>query len=197
MNRVKPIYDRAAHSFNHTIRPNTHTDDLIRYARAELASMLPDPSASLSSYVAVHIRRGDRNGMSWGFHNAPVPVAEHAKAVVEVWARLRPEEIQTTPVVFAASDDANALDELRELLPMGTILFDLADSAVSRLQEVASKEPYIQVEFDQLDEALRMRRTTGMIVDFALLSGMWRGKDDMTPLTVVCGIACVLPVSPY
>ena len=32
----------------------------------------------------------------------------------------------------------------------------------------------------------------GMIVDFAMLSGMWAGKDDILPIASLCSIRCVL-----
>jgi len=40
-----------------------------------------------------------------------------------------------------------------------------------------------------LPEADRVRLTKGMIVDFALLSGLWAWHDDLKPGAVICGIS--------
>ncbi|KAI0035156.1 hypothetical protein K488DRAFT_43947 [Vararia minispora EC-137] len=181
LTRFKPLYARAQSSFSHTIVPNHATTELIRYARSELASMLPDSSVREDAYVAAHIRQGDRKGVSWAFHNAPVPVSEYATALLPL--------LNTTPFVYAASDDPSALDDLHSLLPDTAQFLTLPDSAVLKLNAIASDEAYVQVAFNKLGDEDRATLTKGVIVDFAMVSGMWRAKDDVAPRATVCGFA--------
>jgi hypothetical protein len=61
----------------------------------------------------------------------------------------------------------------------------------SDLQALASPSPYFQDKFSALPEEDRVRLTRGMVVDFALLSGLWAWNDDLTPGAVICGVRYV------
>jgi hypothetical protein len=62
---------------------------------------------------------------------------------------------------------------------------------VPELEEIASKEAYVQAEFNSLREEDRIRRTRGIIVDFGMISGMWAEPDSLIPEAVVCGMRWV------
>ncbi|TFY67983.1 hypothetical protein EVG20_g3728 [Dentipellis fragilis] len=212
LNRLKPIYERSRISITKTIRPNAAVAALIRSARTEFASHLPSPlpsiPASINSsdgspplpdpgqYIGVHIRRGDRTGLSWKYVDKHLPTKVYADALNASWARLfkvNGTSSNTTetpsPRVYLASDDPTALKELVPLLPENTTAFTLANSSDPALREIASPEAYVQAEFNRLDLEERQRRTRGMIVDFALLSGLWAWNNDPVPAGMICGMA--------
>ncbi|VDB90220.1 unnamed protein product [Peniophora sp. CBMAI 1063] len=183
LHRARPIYQRAQTSFSQTFIPNAENQRLIRFARSELASMLPQRLEPNNSYVAVHIRRG-RSGMAWNWHQQPIPVSVHAEAATRVLGE------KEAKLVYVASDDPAAYDDTRMLLPPETQALSLADSAAPPLRAIASDEVYDQKKFGALEEGVTVALTRGMIVDFAMLSGMWpeEGLNLPTPRAVVCGI---------
>ena len=129
-------------------------------------------------------------GSSWNYHDKNVPVEEYAIASNAAWNRLfRPTGNSGPPAVYLASDDPNVVEELQSQLKPGSRIFSLAKSTNADLSEIASPSPYFQDEFSALPEADRVRLTKGMIVDFALLSGLWAWHDDLKPGAVICGIA--------
>ncbi|TFK42000.1 hypothetical protein BDQ12DRAFT_677505 [Crucibulum laeve] len=184
LNRLKPIYKAAAESFSSTIRPNADTAALIRLARGELKDLVgPD-----SPYIAVHIRQGDRKPSSFEFHGKFVPIENFAQAASDAAARLAEDpDVQVDPVVFLASDSPAVRDEFSEFSPSFTV--SLAQSQDERLRVLASPEEYHQKDFNELDKETRVIATRGMIVDFALISGMWAWEGDITPDAVVCTIS--------
>lgn len=156
---------------------------LIRFARSELASMLPQGGETNNSYVGVHIRRG-RAGLAWNWHQQPIPVSAYAEATTRVLGE------KENKLVYIASDDPAAYDDAKMLLPPETQALSLADSAAPPLRAIASDEVYDHEKFGALEEDVRVSLTKGMIVDFAMLSGMWpeEGQNLPTPRAVVCGI---------
>lgn len=158
---------------------------LIRFARSELASMLPQDAKTNNGYVAVHIRRG-RAGIAWNWHQQPIPISAYAEAAIRVLGE------KENKLAYIASDDPAAYDDAKMLLPPETQALSLADSAAPPLRAIASDEVYNQEKFGALEEDVRVSLTRGMIVDFAMLSGMWleEGLDLPTPRAVVCGIKC-------
>jgi len=175
-----------------TIRPNAATASLINSARAELVSFLglDSNSARADQYQSIHIRRGDRMGSSWNYRDKNVPVEEYASASNAAWNRLfHPTGNSGPQAVYLASDDPKVFEELQSQLNPGSRIFSLAKSTNADLSNIASSSPYFQDKFSALPEADRVRLTTGMIVDFALLSGLWAWHDDPKPGAVICGIA--------
>jgi hypothetical protein len=60
---------------------------------------------------------------------------------------------------------------------------------------LASRKEYVQKEFAALDEEGRVNATRGVIVDFAMISGMWRWKEDAAPEATVCTIKYVIRIA--
>jgi hypothetical protein len=180
-------------AFAGTIRPNAQTATLIRAARAEWASARPDNEP----YIGVHIRRGDRSPKAWRYHGEYIPVQEYVVETRKTWTRLlAPSSTSSTPRIYLASDSPYAQAEFSTSLSAGadTTLFSLARSSDPSLRELASTREYVQAEFAMLGEDDRVRATRGMIVDFALVSGMWpqEGEAGTSAAATVCTIGCVL-----
>lgn len=182
------MFRAAEESFNHTIRPNPTTADLITLARSEIKEYFGKQSPA---YVGVHVRRGDRKTMSWQFKDNFVPLENYAESVKATISRLDPSS-RTRSAVYIASDSPEAQDDLINLLPDSTPVFSLTQSKKRRLRELASPAAYFQDKFNLLSKADRIRLTRGMIVDFAMISGAWRKHDEhVTPYGVVCTITYV------
>jgi len=144
----------------------------------------------VDQYQSIHVRRGDVMGRSWQYHGKNVPVEAYASASNAAWNRLfRPAGNSAPQAVYLASDDPNVFEELQSQLETGSRIFSLAKSTNTDLSNIASPAPYFQNEFAALPEADRERLTKGMIVDFALLSGLWAWDNDPKPGAVICGIA--------
>jgi hypothetical protein len=173
-----------------TIRPNAATAALIRSARTELASFLglDSDDSRTDQYQSIYVRRGDGLGSSWKYHGKHVPIEEYSIAGNAAWNRLfRSEGNTAPPAVYLASDDPDVFEELQSQLEPGSMIFSLSRSQNPDLQNIASPAPYFQDKFAELPEADRVQLTKGMIVDFALLSGLWAWHDDLKPGAVVCG----------
>jgi hypothetical protein len=203
INRLKPIFQLAVTSFNETIRPNAHMAKLIHTARAEMKDKLrstaekqksqtekgKDANAYSPSYIGVHVRRGDQKAKSWAFHNGFVPIANYAQAILETWSRLFPSS-PSPSTVYIASDSPSAQRELVNALPQTSVL-SLSLSANPELRALASQREYKQEDFGGLGEEERVNATRGMIVDFAMVNGMWTWQDDVVPEATICTIAYV------
>jgi hypothetical protein len=172
-------------SFTETIRPNAQNAALIRSARAELSRI-----ATTRQYIGVHIRRGDRHAVSWKYQAGYVPIPQYAQAVQDTSSRLL-AQIESPIAVYIASDSPSANAELVNSLPSHTRLFSLARSQNRQLQALASPNEYVQREFDKLDLEERVNLTRGMVIDFAMLNGMWAWNDDIIPQATVCTIRFV------
>ncbi|KAF9018438.1 hypothetical protein BDZ89DRAFT_1073864 [Hymenopellis radicata] len=116
-----------------------------------------------SFYVAAHIRRGDRKPGAYEYRGSYVPLPDFADMLSDAKA----------PVAFLASDSPKALAELTEIM-------------AKRPQE------YFQATFASLDEETRVRATQGMVVDFALLTGLWAGDADIFVEKLVCTMSSVI-----
>ena len=166
---------------------------LIHSARVELVSFLgldSDHSTPVDQYQSIHVRRGDGTGATRKYHNKNIPVEVYAEASNASWNRLfRPTLKSASQAVYIASDDPKVFEELQSQLEPGSRIFSLAKSTNPDLSNIASPAPYFQNEFSALPEADRVRLTKGIIVDFALLSGLWAWDNDPKPGAVICGIA--------
>lgn len=190
LNRLKPMFNAALDSFRETIRPNVENAALIHTARAELAQVALPGNSEFQSYIAVHIRRGDRKPSSFRFHGNYVPTADFASAVDDTWTRLHPDRSGGEhPVVYVASDAPSVVLEFSNLLNSRYRTFSLSQSQNPLLRALASPAEYRQKDFDKLERSVRIRATKGMVVDFALTSGMWSWNEDILPDAVVCTIS--------
>ncbi|KAH9969145.1 hypothetical protein BC827DRAFT_1121921 [Russula dissimulans] len=193
LNRIRGIFNQARVSFTETIHPNAATATLIHSARTELASLLglhSNHSLPAGQFQGIHVRRGDGVGSSWKYHNENVPIEEYSTAGNAAWNRLFRSPGDFPPqAVYLASDDPGAFEDLQSQLEPGSRMFSLPKSHNSDLRSIASPAPYFQDNFSALPEVDRVRLTTGMIVDFAVLSGMWARDDDPRPGAVICGLS--------
>jgi len=183
LNRLKPIYDGAAQSFETTIRPNAQTAKLIRLARSELSMKLGHGTP----YTSVHIRHGDRKSSSYHYHGSPVPITEFAQATSDAWTRLGIANTSSaTPHVYVATDSPAAQKEFADTFQGPT--FSLSQSEHPELAALASHQEYRQAEFNELPFEQRTDATRGMIIDFAMVSGMWAWDGEIIPDATVCTI---------
>lgn len=172
----------ALSSFLQIILPSPGMTSLIRKARDQFMSNDP-------RYLSVHIRRGDRLGMTWRYHNTHLPTSLYVDAALETWQRLNSTS-GDSPLFYVASDSPAAVEEFLDQLPSNVRVSSLGWSNDEELRMIASPRPYVQEEFNTLSEEERIRLTKGMIVDFALLTGLWiRENDpDVRPYATVCGL---------
>ncbi|GLB43568.1 hypothetical protein LshimejAT787_1400800 [Lyophyllum shimeji] len=184
LNRLRPQFKFSEESFLHTIRPNKQNSALIQRARSELTSVTSPDGSGFDSYVAVHLRRGDREPAF--YRGKYVPAADFVQAATEVWSELNLDKTPESLSIYVASDSVAALREVEDLTATRYTTFSLFQSADAELRGLASPAEYVQKEFDELQESARIRATRGMIVDFALLSGMWASEEDVLPEATIC-----------
>lgn len=200
VNRLKPIFDFAVQSFTTTIRPNAQNVDLIQRTRKEMLAFLNVVNKGRAVdniiYSGAHIRRGDRQTLSYSFPDRRVPIADYLKGVTSTWSHLHTGALASiTPVVYLATDSPDARHQFsqqyQELYQGET--FSLYDTTDPMLRALASPAEYDQSTFDaQFDLQSRIRATRGMIVDLALVSGLWLTNNDITPEFTVCAMRYVL-----
>ena len=176
----------ALSSFLQVIVPSPTIATLIRKARDGLMSDAENESAE---YLSVHIRRGDRLGLTWKYHRTHLPTSLYVDAALETWQRLNPTS-QDSPLFYIASDSPSASEDFVDQLPTHARAFSLVWSADDELRAIASPRSYVQEEFDTLSEEERIQLTKGMVVDFALLAGLWanEGDPDVRLSATVCGL---------
>jgi len=162
--------------------------ELLRLAQAEFSSFLDQgEKAANSQYVGTHIRRGDRKSASYSFLDRKIPTKDYLDGVDKTWTRLHngaPSQIH--PVVYLATDSPNVHKEFSQVYEGRS--FSLFDSGDSRLSALASPAEYIQKEFNALNLQERTAATRGMIVDLAMVSGLWTKEKDLKPDAVICGL---------
>ncbi|KAF4573464.1 hypothetical protein EYR36_007979 [Pleurotus pulmonarius] len=194
LHRLKPIFNMARDSFSKTILPNERMHHLINLAREAFQKKMAGTGAS-SSYLGVHIRRGDRKASSWKYHGQYLPTSEYVSAVADTWPRVSPpstvnptDSMPSNPFIYLASDSPEGEGEFTSSVHAENV-FSLARSQSPELAALASPMDYVQGEFDQLTLPERAAATKGMIVDFALVSGMWAADDGFAPEATICGIS--------
>ena len=176
----------ALSSFLQVILPSPTTATLIRKARNGLMS---DAENGSTEYLSVHIRRGDRLGLTWKYHRTHLPTNLYVDAALEAWQRLNPTS-HGSPLFYIASDSPSASEDFVDQLPTHARAFSLMWSADEELRAIASPRSYVQEEFNTLSEEERIRLTKGMVVDFALLTGLWTNEEDPNARlsATVCGL---------
>ena len=176
----------ALSSFLQIILPSPSVAALIRKARDELVL---DVGNRPSTYLSVHIRRGDRLGMTWKYHNSHLPTGLYVDAALKTWQRLNLTG-EDSPLFYVASDSPSAIEDFLDQLPRNVRVASLGWSGEEELRAIASPRSYVQGEFNTLSEEERIRLTKGMVVDFALLTGLWIGEHDpdVRPYATVCGL---------
>ncbi|KAI0654459.1 hypothetical protein C8Q70DRAFT_1027189 [Cubamyces menziesii] len=163
-----------------------------------------DSTAEQQLYIAVHIRKGDRVPEGHMFYpDKQVPLKNYVDGARETWDRLyhnrsldglpnkssgRLDHYPAPPIMWLASDSPAAAREFVSAFPPATAVFSLEHHIDSQLRALAPSTEYVQAEFDQEPLGERIRLTRGMIVDFAMLSGMWAWPGEIVPGAVVCGV---------
>lgn len=176
-----------------------------------------------AEYVSVHIRKGDMTPMSWKFvQQKNIPIDEYVSGLKRAIDSFALSATPASPLtVYVASDSAYAIDEFTAKTHNLVEQVNLATSRRSIGVRVASLATSTNAELSQLafpslkgynhsewragykdlvnsdtglwtkDEMWRMN--AGMIVDMALLSGLWVDSEfesdgSIKPSAVVCGI---------
>ncbi|KAH8835078.1 hypothetical protein DL96DRAFT_1702083 [Flagelloscypha sp. PMI_526] len=149
-----------------------------------------------TSYMSIHIRRGNKHSLWQEYNYSNVPLQNFADAVHKQWPnfylRAHPNTTEVTipdPIVYLASDDRQAIWNMTELFAKDTT-FSLPTSGHADLASLASTAPYVQQEFEKLSVDERIRNTKGMVIDLAMLAGLW--SDDGTLSEEEGGIAATL-----
>ena len=188
MNRLKPIFQSAWSSFTSTVLPTSANRALIKLARESFSSILHDgherETAPHLHFVSTHIRRGDRRTLSYSFPDRKIPVQNYVEAIESVWSRLHLSN--RLPAVYLATDSPEAHEQFVQSYK--GVVFSLFTTSDSRLRALASPGEYFQHRFEELDLQSRITATTGIIVDLAVLSGLWPDEGKLVPDAVVCAL---------
>ncbi|KIP11158.1 hypothetical protein PHLGIDRAFT_100112 [Phlebiopsis gigantea 11061_1 CR5-6] len=171
---------------------NARNDDLStadgsRDAEAALTAHTPDP------YIAVHIRRGDRHAADFPYRGKYVPLENFVAAARDAWARLYGEDVfgeaasfPGAPIAYVASDSHATAHDFVSAFPASTAVFSLDSSTDPALRALAPQHEYVQQEFNVMELEDRVRLTRGMVVDLAMVSGMWAWEGDVVPGATIC-----------
>ena len=154
-------------------------------------------------YLGVHIRKGDRHPAAISFYrDGTIPLAKYAIGARQAWAKFygdsssEPESVDMSsdqegrypapPVMWLASDSPAAVREFEGSFSAATAVFSLNRSANADVRALAPVHEYVQAEFEREELAERMRLTRGMVVDLAMVSGLWAYPGEVVPGAVVC-----------
>jgi len=157
------------------------------------------------------MRHGDLKPQAMRYGLRPIPTDEYATGICNAIDKLALDAPRDNKplIVYAASDSAKAIDELKALNRDGDRnkspwkVVSLGSSASPEIRELVYPrlDGYEQNDWASSRAMLwtdeeRVRYTTGMIVDLALLSGLWQSTtnestESITPVAVVCGVKCV------
>ena len=180
-------------------------DEAARNDDLNLAQSL-DPEVAMSQhnpdpYIAVHIRRGDRHASTFPYRGQYVPLEKYISAAFQTWTRLYgevderddspPTHFPAPPIIYAASDSHAVVEEFMSAFPSSSAVFSLASSTDPALRALVPQREYVQEEFDELPEEERVSLTRGMVVDLAMLSGLWAWEGDVVPGATICTIRLV------
>lgn len=173
---------------------------------------------STPAYIATHIRRGDRKAQAWRYQrmkNEQIPTEEYSRAFWGTYSRIQnlsyPDKIPSIPpLVYLATDSPTAASEFTDLVTSNDTLakkynndsvyafvYELRTSNDLEVQQLASEREYVQAEWNEKrKEKDRIRETRGVIVDWALMTGLWQPTSDeagnpvdqLKPLATICGI---------
>jgi hypothetical protein len=178
--------------------PETARNDDLLHTEADTAEKTleahhPDP------YIAVHIRRGDRHASTFPYRGKHIPLENFVAAARDAWTRLYDQapiddtaaSFPAPPIVYVASDAHATAHEFVSAFPTSTAVFSLDSSTDPALRALAPQHEYVQDEFAAMALEDRVRLTRGMVVDLAMLSGMWAWEGDVVPGATICTLRCV------
>ena len=174
-------------SFAFTIRPTSANRDLIKLARDSFSSFLRNEERGTASdllFFSTHIRRGDRKTLSFSFPDRKVPTQDYIDAIKSAWSRLH--HSNKLPAVYLATDSPEAHEEFVQ--SYDGAVYSLFTAPDPLLRAVASPGEYYQNRFENMNLRSRITATTGMIVDLAILSGLWPENEGLVPDAVICAL---------
>ena len=99
----------------------------------------------------------------------------------------RDDHFPAPPIMWLASDSPPAAREFAVHFSSATAAFSLEHSTNPELRALAPKHEYVQAEFDAEPLQERVRLTKGVLVDLAMVSGLWAWPGEVVPAAVVCG----------
>lgn len=134
----------------------------------------------------------------YGNHSSPRATTRHDDlddpAAAEPPSGLRlghDAQFPAPPVMWFASDSPTAAQDFAAAFPPATALFSLARSTDADLRALAPAREYVQAEFNEEPPEERVRLTRGVIVDLAMLSGLWAWHGQIVPGATVCMVGYV------
>jgi len=142
-------------------------------------------------YIGVHIRRGDRFASNQKWRRDYVPVVEYSTAVSKAWQKLRStvKGLDESPSVYIASDSRAAYEDYKALSTAPESVKGLFDAKTNVVQYMAQMSGYIQVLWEKRSRIEERKRwTAGMILDLAMISGLWLKDGEQAPLATVCTV---------
>lgn len=174
---------------------------------SESARVGDEPAPSTQAlYIGVHIHRGERTLGASEHRDSKddaIPVEKFVEGARSTWDMFfgdtshnpatrdvssgRPDHYPAPPIMWLASDSLAAARDFVSRFSPATAVFSLEHSTKPELRGLAPEREYVQAEFDAESLEERVRLTRGMIVDFAMLSGLWASSGHAVPEAVVCG----------
>ncbi|KZT73267.1 hypothetical protein DAEQUDRAFT_808385 [Daedalea quercina L-15889] len=193
VSRRRPIYDHAVWSLSHIIRPDSHMISLIRAARSEIASILSlpyDSHTQYEPYIGVQLTHQLSPNVS------TPSLKDYVQAVHDAWTRLYPNtpipassgagHFPAPPIMYIAADAPEALRGYVAAFTPATAKFALDLSTNADLRALAPEHTYDPVHFREVPVGERISLTRGMLVDLALVSGLWTEDAHVVPGATVC-----------
>ena len=181
--------------------PSARNDDIYDASSQDAESTLQQHHAD--PYIAVHMRRGDRHASTFPYRGQYVPLEDFVSAIFSAWNRLYPDsdislraagdlDFPAPPIAYVASDSHAVAEEFISALPSSSAVFSLASSTDPTLRALVPQQPYVQEEFNNMDEQDRITLTRGMVVDLAMLTGLWAWEGDVVPGATICTLRSVI-----
>ena len=137
--------------------------------------------------------------------NVSIPtLREYTKAVHDSWTRLYPnipipahgataDHFPAPPVTYVATGSPEALRAYVAAHPPATATFALDLSTNQELRALAPEHAYDDANFREVPIGERVSLTRGVIVDLALMSGLWEEDGFVVPGAAICVAGCVVP----
>lgn len=170
--------------------PTARNDDVFP---PRAATARPPQPTHIDPYIAVHIRRGDKKAGEFPYRGSYVPLENFVTAARDAWARFYHDDVMNAaehfpapPIAYVASDSHAAAHDFVSAFPASTAVFSLDASTDPDLRALAPQSEHVHSEFVELSEQDRVRLTRGMVVDFAMLSGLWAWEGDVVPGATIC-----------
>ncbi|TBU62547.1 hypothetical protein BD310DRAFT_918640 [Dichomitus squalens] len=149
----------------------------------------PGQTIPLEKYVTATRQVWDRfygNASSSATTSAGVSPADIGDAHETDLSSAQEDKYPAPPVTWLASDSPSAVREFTGNFSAATAIFSLNTSTNAELRALAPTREYVQGGFELEPEEERVRLTRGMVVDLAMVSGLWAYPGEVVPGAVVC-----------